>query len=953
MPSGEQRLLRMRAGPRWLGAPLVILFAAHGALAQDVGSIIPPALMAEPVLVYPEDAQREGIVGDVLMEIELDATGAVQWVRVNSAPDPRLAWAALGAVTNLGFVPARHVGPDGEHPTAVRFRYTLTFTLSETAPARRDDDESLALVGLHGHVVDDMGRPVASARVSIKGTDVGSETDASGEFHLRGPPEGPVTLVVEAESFATTRVVIEDVAAGRHRDVVVAVALLDPPTPAPELSTTVGARRATESAKKILTQDVAVLDAEDLARVRGRSLAGTLTEVPGVSAVQSGPALAKPVVRGFFGRRLLMLVDGVRHEGQDWGIDHAPEIDPQAAGRIEVVKGAAGVRYGPDAIGGVVLLEPRPLRVEAGADAELSLVGVDNGLRGTVGGRADFVFPEVPWLALRFEGNASKGAAVSAPEYVLGNTGAEVRNVGATALVRTSLFDQEATLKVSYRRFFAKLGVCYCLKINTPTDLEETVTADRPIGADAWTTSYDIDRPRQEVTHDLALVRGALDLGGAGKLTTTYAFQRDARDEFDQVRSSSTSGPQFSFHLITNSADATFEHAPLSVWRFTLTGQAGLHGDMQEHAYTGLQLIPNFRRFVGGVYVLERLVVEDLGGLGDLEIVAGARGDGLLQTTFLSEPAFLTQLRRGRLGEDDCARTGDVARCEKNLPALSVTAGVRQHVDVGEQTDAFVFQADISSATRFPDVDELYLGGRAPSFPVFGLGDAGLGTERTLQLSLGTALNTPYLVVEAGAFASRVDDYIAFGPEIGADGRPVVDVLITGAYPRFSSHAVDALLSGFDGGIVVAPGALLSLAVQAAVVRGLDLSTGGYLPFMPPPQARIELRSHLPEPSEPLPPLPLRSTVLSTGVVLVAAQERTDRATDFVPPPPGSLLWNAAAVTEIDVSGVPMRCGIEIRNLTNTRYREALSLTRFFADEVGREVWLRLEVNVDEPANSS
>ena len=47
----------------------------------------------------------------------------------------------------------------------------------------------------------------------------------------------------------------------------------------------------------------------------------------------------------------------MRHGFQNWGIDHAPEIDISSADNISVIKGAAGVRYGPEALGGVVLVE--------------------------------------------------------------------------------------------------------------------------------------------------------------------------------------------------------------------------------------------------------------------------------------------------------------------------------------------------------------------------------------------------------------------------------------------------------------------------------------------------------------------------------------------------------------------------------------------------------------------
>jgi iron complex outermembrane receptor protein len=261
-------------------------------------------------------------------------------------------------------------------------------------------------------------------------------------------------------------------------------------------------------------------------------------------------------------------------------------------------------------------------------------------------------------------------------------------------------------------------------------------------------------------------------------------------------------------------------------------------------------------------------------------------------------------------------------------------------------------QLDLSSASRFPDVDELYLGGTAPSFPVFGLGDAGLGTERTWQLSVGGELSTSVVRIEAGAFASRIDDFIAFGPERGPDGRPVVDVIVSGAYPRYSSRAVEAMMAGADGGVVLFPRALVAWALQGAMVRGRNLSDGGALPFLPPDQVRAEVRlqpGH--EAIETLSPAlaqVVHEARVTTGAVWVATQTRTDAGADFAPPPPGFVLWNATATTELRLGGLPVQIGLEGRNLLNARFRDAMSLMRFFADQPGREVWLRLAVRFDD-----
>jgi iron complex outermembrane receptor protein len=939
-----------------------LVLAALQALPARAGEspvVLPPELLVEATPAWPEDARRDGVGGEVVLEVELDATGAVVRVAVARAADRRLAWAAMGAVTASTFRPARLRHDDGrEVPTPVRFHSTTSFVPGplKTLPSAAfgvvrgvvhatSDESAIADAHIHVHR--------GEQDLVVDGAVVDVVSDGLGGFLLPPMAAGPIGLLVDAPGYVPARVTL-DVVAGDQEILV----HLDP-LPSSTRELVVVGRQGREVTRRTLTSSVAVVDAAALARVRGRGLADVVADIPGVTMVQSGPQQAKPVVRGLFGRRLVMLTDGVRHEGQDWGIDHAPEIDAQSAGQLTVVKGAAGVRYGADAIGGVILVDPPSLRLDPGLGGEVFFSGVDNGLRGSVGGRVDLVLPQLPGLSLRVEGNSSRGAAVSTPDHVLGNTFSAVDNVGFTAEYRTLVFERALTAKLAFRHHQADLGICYCLEVATPEALKARLAVGAPPGADTWETTYAPDRPRQQVGHSLALARVDLDLG-IGQLQTTYAFQLDDRDEFDRVRRA-IDGPQYSFLLQTHAVDVVLRQRRQRFGRFALHGQVGARGDAQLHAYEGLQLIPNYRRFTGGVFGLERLVIEDFGGLGALEIVAGARIDGLTQTSFLSERAFSTQVRRGRIDDDDCALDGaldrDVARCEKTLPAASVTVGSRWALPLSlpgsERTDTLVLQVDLSSAARFPDVDELYLGGPSPSFPVFGLGDAGLETERTWQLSLGGELRTPEIVVEVGAFASRINDYIAFAPELAPDGGgPIVDVLVSGAYPRFSSKAVEAMLSGVDGGAVLWPTSVVSVAVQAALVRGLDLSGGGYLPFMPPDQVRAELRLQPDEAMMQAVARPLaerlRGTRLTTGVVVMATQTRSDPTTDFAPPPAGYTLWNASATTETDLYGLPVQLGIEGRNLLNTRFRDPMSLMRFFADQPGRELWLRLVVRFDD-----
>ena len=101
----------------------------------------------------------------------------------------------------------------------------------------------------------------------------------------------------------------------------------------------------------------------------GNDLSQILNILPGVQKAGSSTSSSKSLIRGHTERRLLILNDGIRHESQKWGPDHALEIDPFSAGEISVIRGAPGARYGPDAMGGVILVIPPEMRSQAGVVA--------------------------------------------------------------------------------------------------------------------------------------------------------------------------------------------------------------------------------------------------------------------------------------------------------------------------------------------------------------------------------------------------------------------------------------------------------------------------------------------------------------------------------------------------------------------------------------------------------
>lgn len=772
---------------------------------------------------------------------------------------------------------------------------------------------------LDGHVVDSAAHEaVAGATVRVDGRVVG-ETDAAGRFTLRALCRGSATLEIERiDCIPAKRTIavsgngsieIELTLAGSEL-----VEITGKAPPPPDM------RAAT------------VLSGEALQRTRGRGFSDALAEVPGVSQLRSGTGMAKPIIRGQFGRRLLLLVDSVRHRAQEWGLEHAPEIDPFIADRITVVRGAGGVRYGSDAIGGAILVDPPELLREPGYAGELHAIGSSNGRGGTVAGRLLGASSRARGLAWQLEGSAKRLAASETPDYPLDNTGAFEWNAGATVGYRRGAGEH----RLSYRHYQADLGVCSCLRIHNVDDFFAQLDRGRPTGSELYSSEFGIDRPEQAVVHDLALARSRWDWRGVGTLTGSYSFQHDLRREYDIVRQATT-GAQFNFRLMTHELEAVLEHNPIHLndhWH--VRGAAGVVGMGQIHSYSGLHLIPDYRSLAAGAFLTERLVGHDL------EVEAGVRYDLLGRTASIERADFLRLVRSGQLAEDACGPgTSDAVKCASRYHTLTASLGALRRFG-----EALSVKLELSTASRAPNPDEQYLNGTAPTFPVLGLGKPDLSPETTYSTSATVAFQHPRVTAEASAYANLIADYIYFAPALDENGMPIFDVLIRGSFPRFTTRPIDALFYGADGGIALKPHRFVELGGQVSIVRAENVRDGSYLVLVPADRFRGEVTLRAPD------GWGLRKTALSVAGTYVSRQRRFDLAADFAAPPASYFQLGAELGTETRAAGQTLRFALQGQNLTNAHYRDYTSLLRYFADEPGWQLWMRMSVFFDSSNHS-
>ncbi len=219
------------------------------------------------------------------------------------------------------------------------------------------------------------GSAVAGAQVRLAGTTRQAETDAAGAFRFEQVPAGSYLVVVETDRFgaasASTAVIADETTEieipldlSIHGDELVVTATADARTLAD------------------LAQAVGVLSGDELAIAARGSLGETLSTQPGVNSTFFGAGASRPVVRGQGGNRIRILENGVDSgDVSDTSPDHAVALDPLSAEKIEVVRGAATLLYGSNAIGGVVnVIDDRiaEYRSARAIEGQVQLVGGSN-----------------------------------------------------------------------------------------------------------------------------------------------------------------------------------------------------------------------------------------------------------------------------------------------------------------------------------------------------------------------------------------------------------------------------------------------------------------------------------------------------------------------------------------------------------------------------------------------
>ena len=413
---------------------------------------------------------------------------------------------------------------------------------------------------LEGEVVETRSRArLTGVTVRIVGLEKSVQTDANGKFKFDGVPEGQQTFLFMKVGYRQFEQTVDVNASTPY----LWIALEALPFQL-ETIRVYGSNRSLSQFEE--TTDLA-LDEAELQRRLGMTLANTLADEMGISQRMMGRAIARPVIRGLGGDRLLILENGERMGDKSASsADHAVSIDPTTAEGVEITRGPASLIYGSSTLGGVINVKSNhiPQILPRRLDMHLTFQGesVNSGLTGTTG----FTFP-IGDFAGNVEWNRRLASDIQTPVGVLENTAlSNVNFSGGASLIKPWGF-----MGVSGSSYRSDYGV--------PGSPEGHISG----------VNIELDKQRYEGQMEYRFNTAMLE---KVKLQTAYT-----RYQHQEWESNGRLGVEFGLLTYNVSAMAhLFDNAIAGVW-----------WEYRDHATDGFYWTPHTREFaLAGFYLNQR-----------------------------------------------------------------------------------------------------------------------------------------------------------------------------------------------------------------------------------------------------------------------------------------------------------------------------------------------------------
>lgn len=637
--------------------------------------------------------------------------------------------------------------------------------------------------------------------------------------------------------------------------------------------------------------NVGIVEGDELAKDLRVQIGDSLARQPGVSATSFTPGASRPVLRGFQGERVRVLVDGIGSiDASNTSADHAVAIDPLTAERIEIVRGPASLLFGSSAIGGAVNIFDRriprsipesPAHVDAiatygsAADERSGGASVDLPLGDKVVIHADGAYSRTDDLriggfqlspALRQDTLASAGAAYAVDDIASGDALTAVAN-------ENRRIPNSAT-----ETYSAGIGAAL-------------ITSGGSLGASVgyFDSTYGIpSRP------------------GSGEDGVSIALKQWRAD----VRGEVTFGDGFIDRLRIRAAFADYEHAELEDGA---VGTTFLNQGIEARA----ELVQNDRNGWNGASGVQ-FFFRDFNAIGDEAFVPQNDTEQFALFT-------LQQVELGAIKLEGSLRyetTDTIARSlgiDRSFSSVSGAIGASH--EFGSNSKVGV---NIARTARAPSAEELFSNGPHVATQSFEVGNPAFVQERAWSAEAFTKINGAGFDLNLTAYASWFDNFI-YADETGVsiDDLPVFQY--RQAKARYYGVELEASAPIIQAGGFTLIGDVVADAVRARLANG-----GGNIPRIPPLRVRggLELKGDT---------LDLRGEIEWT--------DTQKRIADFETATPGFTMVNASAEWKPLGRQGGMSLILSGNNLFDVVGRRAASFTKEFVPLAGRDIRLTARIS--------
>lgn len=739
---------------------------------------------------------------------------------------------------------------------------------------------------LSGYVLDKgTGIPLPYSNIFLEGEEKGAISDSLGFFSLSNLCPGPYHLKIshigceeEIQFIQITKDTSINIFLHHHAE------LLD--------EVLVHGSREDNSAQVSNT-----ISRKEIEQNSHKNLSDILENITGVSTLKNGSGISKPVIHGLYGNRVAILNNGIEQSGQQWGNDHAPEIDPFFANHLSVIKGASALAYTSNTLGSVVLVENSPIKKDPHLHGSINYTFQSNGLGHTLNTQFERNSPLIAW---RVSGTLKMKGDNHTPDYFLTNTGKQEANF---ALQLEKKLTEHWTTDFYLSSFNTEIGVLRGSHIGNLTNLAEAFDQETPFFTKD-NFSYDIAPPRQKVNHHLIKVSSKYFLNEDQVIKFQYGGQLNDRKEFDVRRSGRSEIPALSLQQYAHFTELSYNQT-LAHNSFFKTGVQFRFVDNNNNPETGiLPLIPDYQDATTSAFIIlqkeQKKIFYELGTRYDLKN--------------LNVAAISSSVPRV------------IERFNHTFHNYSFSGGVKYRF-----SETFKINANLGQMLRAPAINELYSAGLHQGVSGIEEGNRMLKAERSTKGIISADWyfrNKVFL--QALAYHQNIQDYIYLQPQ------QEFRLTIRGAFPVFIYEQTNASIQGLDLLLSVEPTSATKWLFKYSKINGRDRSNDLELINIPADQLFSSFSFSLKDFQN------FKQTTFSINSRYVSQKKDILEEQDFLETPDAYFLLGLEASTQWQLSESNIRFSLEVENLLNTTYRDYLNRLRYFADEPGINVTLNL-----------